>query len=323
MPYLDELRQKLKLEVGDPITEDWYVDLVNYLESIEKGGAIDYLGYARRDIIPIKDALLNLGVRNFRFKSVYSVYGYFSYTKSNTIVFHNLSGNDANIDTINSRVGAFSERLTVQGKTVLKDEDPIHIATFYDYAKNQLEDAVLNALYSWSQPPLMLNDNSVASAPRFEDRIEEGRAFSSSKRIDGLASGSIVQFVFVNPQNSGKDVYIVAIEVVATGQGAIDIYRDVTITNIGNTVPIMNLNFGSNVSSVCQIGYNGTYSGGELAHQTVAPGGIKINAIGSLSEVGEKVKIPPGRNFMLQFENRAQTSIDMSLRFLWWEDPVS
>ena len=77
MPYLDELRKNLRLEVGDPITEDWYEYLVNYLEKIEKGSAVDYVGYVHRDLVPDKDALINLGVRNFRFKQVYSVYGYF------------------------------------------------------------------------------------------------------------------------------------------------------------------------------------------------------------------------------------------------------
>ena len=323
MPYLDELRQKLKLEVGDPITEDWYDDLVAYLEKIEKGSAVDYIGYIHRDLIPDKDALFNIGVRNFRLKQVYSVYGYFSYVKSSTIIFHNLKGDDINADTVKSRVGAFSERLTVQGKVVLKDEDPIHISSFYDYAKSQLQDAVLNAIYSWSPPPLQLDDRSLGTAPRMEDRIEQGRAFSASKRFDSVADGSIIQVVFSNPTGSGKVVYIVAIEIIATGQGAIDIYRDVSIDSHGTEIPIMNLDLGSNNPSVCEVEYGGTYSDGELAHQTVVHGGIRSNAVGSFAEVGERVKIPEGHNIMVQFENRAGTDADVSIRFLWWEDPIS
>ena len=323
MPYLDELRQKLKLEVGDPITEDWYDDLVNYLEKIEKGSAVDYIGYVHRNIIPEKDALFNIGVKNLRFKQVHSVYGYFSYVKSNTIIFHNLQGDDINADTVKSKVGDFSEKLTVQGKVVLKDEDPIHISSFYDYAKNQLQDAVLNAIYSWSPPPLQLDDKSLGIAPRMEDRIEQGRAFSASKRFDSVADGSIIQVVFSNPTGSGKVVYIVAIEIIATGQGAIDIYRDVSIDAHGTDIPIMNLDLGSDNLPVCEIEYGGTYSDGTLAHQTVVHGGTKINAVGSLSEVGEKVKIPEGHNIMVQFENRAGVDVDVSIRFLWWEDPTS
>ena len=323
MPYLDELRENLRLEVGDPITEDWYNDLVSYLEKLEKGSAVDYIGYAHRDITPDKDALINLGVRNLRFKQVYSVYGYFSYVKSSTIIFHNLQGEDINADSVESRVGVFSEKLTVQGKTVLKDEDPIHIATFYDYAKRQLQDAVLNAIYGWSSPPLQLNDRSVGTAPRMEDRIEQGIAFSASKRFDSVADGSIIQVVFSNPTGSGKVVYIVAIEIIATGQGAIDIYRDVSIDAHGTEIPIMNLDLGSGNLAVCEVEYGGTYSEGVLAHQTVVHGGTKINAVGSLSEVGEKVKIPEGHNIMVQFENRAGVDVDVSIRFLWWEDPAS
>jgi len=323
VPYLDELRQKLKLEVGDPITEDWYEYLVTYLEKIEKGSAVDYMGYIHRDLIPDKDALFNIGVRNFRLKQVYSVYGYFSYVKSSTIIFHNLQGDDINADTVKSRVGAFSEKLTVQGKVVLKDEDPIHISSFYDYAKSQLQDAVLNAIYSWSPPPLQLDDRSLGTAPRMEDRIEQGRAFSASKRFDSVADGSIIQVVFSNPTGSGKVVYIVAIEIIATGQGAIDIYRDVSIDAHGTEIPIMNLDLGSDNLPVCEVEYGGTYSDGELAHQTVVHGGTKINAVGSLAEVGEKVKIPEGHNIMVQFENRAGVDVDVSIRFLWWEDPAS
>jgi len=323
MPYLDELRQKLKLEVGDPITEDWYDDLVTYLESIEKGSAVDYMGYIHRDLIPDKDALFNIGVRNFRLKQVYSVYGYFSYVKSSTIIFHNLKGDDINADTVKSRVGAFSEKLTVQGKVVLKDEDPIHISSFYDYAKSQLQDAVLNAIYSWSPPPLQLDDRSLGTAPRLEDRIEQGIAFSASKRFDSVANGGIIQVVFSNPTGSGKKAYIVAVEIESTGQGAVDIYRDVSIDAHGTEIPIMNLDLGSDNPSVCEIEYEGSYSGGTLAHQTVVHGGVRSNAIGSLAEVGERVKIPEGHNIMVQFENRAGTDADVSIRFLWWEDPIS
>lgn len=132
MPYLDELREGLRLEAGDPIMDWWYDDLVEYLEHLEKNGAVDYAGYAHGDIIPEQDALLNLGLSSKRFKQTHSVYGYF--------------------DTVKATSGAFTQELTVQGKKVLKDEDPIHIATFYAYAKQQMEQAVRDALLNLDIP---------------------------------------------------------------------------------------------------------------------------------------------------------------------------
>ena len=297
---LEELRLRLKLEAGDVITEDWYNDLVEYLSLIEQGGAIDYDGYIHKDLIPDSDSAYSIGTADYRLKEVHATSGYF--------------------DSVNSRTGEFSESLTVQGKTVLKDEDPIHIASFFDYAKSQLQEAVQNAITSWSSSPLRLNDNSFAVGSRFEERIEQGLAFSVSKRFENVASDTVVEILFSNPNGSGKTVYIVAIEIIATGQGFVDIYRDVTIETAGIQLNVMNLNLGSTNVSSCVIETGGTYTNGTLAHQTVVYGGTKVNAVGSLAEVGERIIIPEGRNFMIQFVNKAQTSIDLSIRILWWED---
>lgn len=116
MPYLDELRESLRLQGGDIIMEDWYDDLVAYLESIEKSGAIDYSGYIHSDLIPDQDALRNMGLPNKRMKDIYSV--------------------NVDAENINASVGNFSVNVYVNGKRVLKDEDPIHIASFFDYANN-------------------------------------------------------------------------------------------------------------------------------------------------------------------------------------------
>lgn len=133
MPYLDELRESLRLEAGDVILEDWYIDLVTYLEAIEKGGAVDYVGYIHSNIIPDKDALYNIGLQDRRMKNIYSV--------------------SVNADNVNASVGNFTTNVYVQGKRVLKDEDPIHLASFYDYAKSQIVQAITDALLNLGIPP--------------------------------------------------------------------------------------------------------------------------------------------------------------------------
>jgi len=152
MPYLDELREKLKLVTGDLILETWYDDLHNYLTAIEKNSAVDYVGWMHRDVIPDRDALYNLGTVNLKLKQVYSVYGYFSHIKSGSIHIYNIQTDIITSEDVNAERGNFSEDLRLQGKKVLKDGDPIHIASFYDYAKAQTEKAIENALLNLNVP---------------------------------------------------------------------------------------------------------------------------------------------------------------------------
>jgi len=49
---------------------------------------------------------------------------------------------DVNVNKVTAKTGEFTESLTLQGKTVLKDGDPIHIASFFDEAKSQITQAI-------------------------------------------------------------------------------------------------------------------------------------------------------------------------------------
>jgi len=49
---------------------------------------------------------------------------------------------DVNVSKVSAKAGEFSESLTLQGKAVLKDGDPIHVASFFDEAKDQITQAV-------------------------------------------------------------------------------------------------------------------------------------------------------------------------------------
>jgi len=67
MPTLDELR----LKTGQLIVENWYDDLVDFLEQVETDGAVDFYGYVHKDLIPVADLLINLGLSLARFKSIH------------------------------------------------------------------------------------------------------------------------------------------------------------------------------------------------------------------------------------------------------------
>jgi len=49
---------------------------------------------------------------------------------------------EINVDKVSARAGEFSEALTVQGKPVIKDGDPINIASLFDEAKSQITQAI-------------------------------------------------------------------------------------------------------------------------------------------------------------------------------------
>jgi len=151
MPYLDELRESLRLEGGDVIMEDWYDDLVTYLEQIEKNGAVDYEGVIHKDLIPDTNDKYVIGSTDKKIKEIHV--------------------SDVEAENVNANVGNFSENVYVRGKRVLKDEDPIHIASFFDYAKSQVEQAIRDALLNLGIPakPNMLGSKADDYAPAMKD----------------------------------------------------------------------------------------------------------------------------------------------------------
>ncbi len=291
----DYLRPKPKTR----ITSAWgnqLVDALNMLYGKFKVTVtyddLSHLGY---DIIPDQDAKRSLGSELYGWLNIYGHYGY------------------------------FKENVYVQGKAVIKDGDPIKISGFIEGAKAELERfynliSELNAKIE--RTLLQLEDGALAIDTRFAQRIEKGYAFSASHRFEDVANGATVESWFENPSTSNRRINIVAIEVVGLGSGWIDIYRDNVRISLGSSLPIMNLKMGSGIESKALVAYGGSYTPGKRAHSTVLPGGIKINAIGSLAEVGERVIIPPGYNLLVRITNRAGTATDYSIRYLWWEDEL-
>jgi len=135
MPYLDYLKPK----AGRVIRASWGREVVEWVERIGFEGAIDYYGYVRKDIEPITDLALNLGSETLRFKEIHVGNVYATY--------------NVNTQNVNADVGNFNTQVYVQGKRVIKDEDPIYIASFFAEALTQLKDVILNALSDRHVPP--------------------------------------------------------------------------------------------------------------------------------------------------------------------------
>ena len=125
--------------------------------------------------------------------------------------------------------------------------------------------------------------------------------------------------VFAN--DSGKSVKLVAVEVVTLSNLAVDVYADVSVDSHGSKWVSTNLNLGSDYMVNAYAEDGGSYSGGTLKHQTLAYGGAKNFAVGSLSEVGEGVILPHGRNIMLDLINLSSTQeVEVSVRFIFSEE---
>jgi len=167
---------------------------------------------------------------------------------------------------------------------------------------------------------LKLFNGAAIVYPLFFLKIYEGKAFSISHRFEGVASDSSVDLFFENPSGSNKNVFIMAIEVASSGLFWVDIFRGNSITTSGTSLSPVNLNTSSNNSSVVSAEYGGTYATGTLVHNTVAPGGTLVRAIGSIAEVGESIVLTPGNNLLIRGTNKAGASADMSIRVIWWEE---
>lgn len=169
---------------------------------------------------------------------------------------------------------------------------------------------------------LQFIDGTIIVNQRFFKKIFEGYGYSISHRFENISSGSSVDLYFENPSTSEKNVFIIAVEIVTFAQAWIDIYRNNSITASGTSITPLNLNMSSSNTSVSYIEYGGTYTTGELALNTVCPGGSRIRAVGGVSEVGESVIVNPGSNILVRVTNKSADSQDVSIRIIWWEESI-
>ena len=164
--------------------------------------------------------------------------------------------------------------------------------------------------------------SEVISRPWFQEKVKQGRAFSVSRRYVGVDNNDAVYMMFENPSDSGVIACVAAVEVIPDGKSYVDIYRDFEVTVEGELQQPVNERLSSDNTAKCKVFYGGEYSLGTKAHETMAYGGTKNNAIGSLVEIGESVIIDPGYRLLFVITNKSGSTIDMSIRVIWCEDPV-
>jgi hypothetical protein len=81
---------------------------------------------------------------------------------------------DITVDELNARTAQFRERPRVGGRPVLLDDDPVHIASFYDTAKRQITEAIdASQLYGiWRRA---VDDHGRVGVRIYEPVDTEGR----------------------------------------------------------------------------------------------------------------------------------------------------
>jgi len=98
---------------------------------------------------------------------------------------------DININKVSAKAGEFSESLTLQGKSVIKDGDPIHIASFFDEAKSQITQAIDSSKVS---DILGKQDTAIDRLTSIRDilsSISIDDAGNLSAKLVGLSSSAI------------------------------------------------------------------------------------------------------------------------------------
>jgi len=185
--------EDLILRVGDVITQDWYERLVDHLNKIAFQGAVDYYGYVRSDLIPIADLALNLGTKSKRFLNVFAAYGYMAKLDADKVQASDVAATNINTNAITAKSGSFDETLTLQGKQVLKDGDPIYVADLYQAAYEKITYAIdvskvadyiadikadIDLLLNYRKPELLayeVNAYATAMAPIFASDVVVAR----------------------------------------------------------------------------------------------------------------------------------------------------
>jgi hypothetical protein len=172
------------------------------------------------------------------------------------------------------------------------------------------------------KPILQFVDGTQITDPRFFYKIYQGYGFSVSHRFESVASDASVDLYFENPSASGREVFIVAVEVVSFAQAWVDVYRGNTVVASGTSITPVNLNFEKAYGCVVSAEYGGTYTPGTQVHETVCPGGSLVRAVGSAVEIGESVVIPEGFNLLVRATNKSASATDLSIRVIWWEESL-
>jgi len=151
------------------------------------------------------------------------------------------------------------------------------------------------------------------------DIYRDGLAYEASKRFS-IAAGGGAEILVANPEGSGVDMYVMDIEVTASGMCFIDMYKDSTYEDIGAEIPAHSKKIGCDSAPKCKVYSGGSYTPGTKIHETLCYGGEKAFATGGQVSVGVGLIVAEGHRLHIALSNPAAEDIYASFRIIWYEE---
>ena len=172
----------------------------------------------------------------------------------------------------------------------------------------------------YEKTPLQMEDGTLIYMTRLYNKIWQGYGFAGYYIYSDVGADEYANFLLINPENSGRIINLVITEVGTLARARMYSYKNVENISGGTSINIINLNFGSNITSIAQLLANPTYTGGTALVSKVIGGGYSVRAIGTVSEFGEAIIIPPGYNLLIRVQNKNTSASDISIGAIWWEE---
>ena len=176
---------------------------------------------------------------------------------------------------------------------------------------------VTSKLTSLDNKMVYVNTNKTQDI--WDYAVENDLAFVASKVLL-VANAASREVVFINPQGSGKTLYVRLLQIWGAADGIVQIHLNPTITTNGTAIPKLNKKAGGTNTSVAILEYDGTYTGYSADYtEALLTGGSKNFAVGGAATVGLAGQILEGSGLYIKITNNSGADANYCVRIEWWE----
>ena len=170
---------------------------------------------------------------------------------------------------------------------------------------------------------LQFADGTLIVNQRIFMKTYQGYAFTAGHRFENVASDSEVNAALRVPEDAGREVFFIVVEVSTLAQAYIDLCFDAYQSGGTELKPVnLKRSMKDQISPVAEALHSVTYTPGEDRLPLVHSGGSKQFAVGGLTELGGSAILAPGCDAVVAVTNKSASSQDISIRLLWWEDEL-
>ena len=170
---------------------------------------------------------------------------------------------------------------------------------------------------------LQFHDGTIIVDQRQLLKCLEGYKFTAGHKFESVANGATVNVLLHVPDDAERMIFFLAFEVSSDAKANIDLYFDVEFSG-GTNLKIINLRrkMEGVIDPVAVALHSVTYTPSEYHLGAVHTGGVRQFATGGLSELSGAAILDPGYNVLIAVTNNSGSAQDISLRLVWWEEPV-